>query len=83
MGGDRSWTHEDWQRQPTCVRTLLNELRTLVVMGLMSREDLSDFKEAYNLLPAGRAILQNDSGPVTRSESLQSSERTRTIAQDE
>jgi hypothetical protein len=51
-------THEDWQRQPTHVRILLNELRSLVMMGLMSREDLTDFKEAYNLLPAGRAILQ-------------------------
>ena len=50
-------TDDDWQRQPTCVLILLRELRTLVVMGLMSREDLSDFKEAYNLLPAGRAIL--------------------------
>ncbi|HEX2725312.1 MAG TPA: hypothetical protein VHN20_05785 [Beijerinckiaceae bacterium] len=52
-------THEDWQRQPTHVRMLLNELRTLVAMGLMSREDLTDSKEAYNLLPAGRAILQH------------------------
>ena len=51
-------TDDDWQRQPTHVGILLNELRTLVVMGLMSREDLTDFKEAYNLLPAGRAILQ-------------------------
>jgi hypothetical protein len=51
-------SHDDWQRQPTHVRVLLNELRSLVMMGLMSREDLTDFKEAYSLLPAGRDVLQ-------------------------
>jgi hypothetical protein len=52
-------TDNDWQHQPIAILVLLRELGTLVHMGLMSREDLDDDKQAYNLLPTGHAVLKH------------------------